>query len=126
MDVHCVTRWSVLDVPWKGVLLSNLLALARPKKAAQFLVFDCEQGYSTNISLTEAAKNNVMLANELFGEALPHQHGGSARGLVPDLYFYKSGKWLTGLRILAKDEPGFWETRGYSNTADPWKEDRYS
>ncbi len=126
VDVHCVTGWSVLDVPFEGVLVSDLLALARPSSNARFVVFDCEQGYTTNAPLAEAMKDNVLVASAMFGEALSPQHGAPARGVVPDLYFYKSGKWIKGLRVLSEDEPGYWETRGYSNTADPWKEERYS
>lgn len=126
LDIHCVTSWSVFDVSFKGILVSTLLSMAGLKDSGKFVIFDCEQGYTTNIPIAEALKDNVLVANELFGEALPQKYGGPARGVVPDLYYYKSGKWLMGLRVLSEDEPGFWETRGYSNTADPWTNDRYS
>jgi len=125
-DVHCVTSWSALDIPWGGVKVSHLLALAGVTGKGNFVIFDCEQGYTTNIDIAEAMKDNVLIADKLYGQPLSAEYGGPARGLVPDRYYYKSGKWVTGIRVLAEDEPGYWETRGYSNTAYPWEEDRYS
>ena len=124
-DIHCVTGWTLLNVSWAGVAVSHLLSLAQTNDNARFVVFDCENGYSTSIPIEEALKPNVLVATKLFGSPLPTEHGGLARGLVPDLYFYKSGKWVTGLRVLEQDELGFWESRGYSNSADPWNEERY-
>ncbi|MBM4371657.1 MAG: molybdopterin-dependent oxidoreductase, partial [Deltaproteobacteria bacterium] len=126
IDFHCVTGWTVLNLPTRGVPVKSLLALAQPTAAAGFVVFDCEHGYTTNIDLAEAMKDNVHIELFLWGAPLPDKYGGPARGRVPDRYGYKSGKWVTGLRVLAADEPGFWETKGYSNTADPWTEDRYA
>lgn len=125
-DIHCVTTWSVLDVKFGGVRVRTLLEKAGLKPEASHVVFDCEKGYTTNIDLTEAKKDNVMIATSLYGRPLPLEYGGLARGLVPDRYYYKSGKWVVGIRVLDHDEPGFWEIRGYSNSADPWKEERYS
>ena len=125
IDHHCVTGWTLLNVSWAGVAVSHLLSLAQTNDNARFVVFDCENGYSTSIPIEEALKPNVLVATKLFGSPLPTEHGGLARGLVPDLYFYKSGKWVTGLRVLEQDELGFWESRGYSNSADPWNEERY-
>ncbi len=125
-DIHCVTSWSVLDVSFGGVRVKDLLALAGLKTTGKFVIFDCEQGYTTNIPVAEALKDNVLIATRLFGEPLPQKYGGPARGLVPDLYYYKSGKWVMGIRVLDHDEPGYWEVRGYSNSADPWKEERFS
>lgn len=125
-DIHCVTTWTVLDVGFGGVRVKDILAAAGLKATGKFVVFDCEQGYTTNIPIEEALKDNVLIATRMFGEPLPQKYGGPARGLVPDLYYYKSGKWVIGIRVLANDEPGYWEVRGYSNSADPWKEERYS
>ncbi len=125
-DFHCVTTWSMFDIPWGGVRVSTLLAIAGLTDKARHVVFDCEQGYTTNMDLEEVLKDNVLIATRRFGEDLPAKYGGPARGLIPDRYGYKSGKWVIGLRVLAVDEPGYWETKGYSNTALPWEEDRYS
>lgn len=124
-DIHCVTTWSVFDVPFSGVRVSHLLALAGLTEKSRFVVFDCEHGYTTNVDLPEVMKDNVLIATRIYGEDLPVKYGGPARGLIPERYYYKSGKWVTGIRILEQDEPGFWESRGYSNTADPWTEDRF-
>jgi DMSO/TMAO reductase YedYZ molybdopterin-dependent catalytic subunit len=123
---HCVTGWTMLNLPTRGVPLKALLAMAGLTDKANFVVFDCEHGYTTNIHIAEAQKDNVQIELGMWGEALLDKYGGPARGRVPDLYGYKSGKWVMGLRILEVDEPGFWETKGYSNTADPWTQDRYS
>jgi len=125
-DVHCVTSWSVLDVAFGGVRVRDILEAAGLKDSGKFVIFDCEQGYTTNIPIAEALKDNVLIATRLFGEQLPQKYGGLARGLVPDRYYYKSGKWVVGIRVLDHDEPGYWEVRGYSNSADPWLEERFS
>lgn len=125
-DVHCVTGWTLLDSTWRGVPLSALLNKARPANKAKFLVIEAAHGYTTSIPLDEAMKPDVFLAHTLFGSPLPGPNGGPVRAVVPDRYFYKSAKWIQGLKVVATDEPGFWETRGYSNSADPWKEERYS
>jgi DMSO/TMAO reductase YedYZ molybdopterin-dependent catalytic subunit len=124
-DVHCVTGWTLLDSRWTGVRLSTLMRLAKPRKEANFVIFEAAAGYSANIPITEARKDNVILAHSFFGQKLPKKHGGPVRALVPDRYFYKSAKWLEGIKFTAKDEPGYWERNGYSNSADPWKEERY-
>ncbi|WP_319583982.1 molybdopterin-dependent oxidoreductase [uncultured Pseudodesulfovibrio sp.] len=125
-DVHCVTGWSLLDSTWRGVPMAAVLNQARPSSDAKFLVIEAAHGYTTSIPIAEAMKSNVFLAHTLFGSPLPGPNGGPVRAVVPDRYFYKSAKWVQGLKIVSKDEPGFWETRGYSNSADPWKEERYS
>ncbi len=125
-DFHCVTSWTMLDIPWGGVRVSTLLAMAGLTDKAKHVIFDCEHGYTTNMDLAEVLKDNVLIAMRRFGGDLPDKYGGPARGLVPDRYGYKSGKWVIGLRVVEVDEPGFWETKGYSNTALPWEEDRYS
>jgi DMSO/TMAO reductase YedYZ molybdopterin-dependent catalytic subunit len=125
VDVHCVTGWSVLGAKVKGVLLSELAARAKVKPSARHVIFEAAHGYTSNVPLREALGPQVMVARELEGAALPRAHGGPLRALVPGLYFWKSAKWLTGVRFVARDEPGFWETRGYHNHGDPWREERY-
>ena len=124
-DVHCVTGWTLLDSRWSGVRLSTIMHLAKLRKEANFVIFKAAAGYTTNIPITEARKENVILAHSFFGQKLPKEHGGPVRALVPDRYFYKSAKWLEEIKFTAKDEPGYWESNGYSNSADPWKEERY-
>ena len=125
VDVHCVTGWSVMGAKVKGVLLSELAARAKVKATARHVVFEGAHGYTSNVPLREALGPQVMVARELEGAALPRTHGGPLRAMVPHLYFWKSAKWLTGIRFVARDEPGYWETRGYHNHGDPWREERY-
>jgi DMSO/TMAO reductase YedYZ molybdopterin-dependent catalytic subunit len=125
VDVHCVTGWSVMGAKVKGVLLSELAARAKVKSSARHVVFDGAHGYTSNVPLREALGPQVMVARELEDSALPRTHGGPLRAMVPHLYFWKSAKWLTGIRFVARDEPGYWETRGYHNHGDPWREERY-
>jgi DMSO/TMAO reductase YedYZ molybdopterin-dependent catalytic subunit len=124
-DVHCVTGWTLLDSRWNGVRLSTLMHLAKVRKEANFVIFEAYGGYTANIPITEARKENVILAHTFSGKKLPKENGGPVRALVPDRYFYKSAKWLEGIKFTVKDEPGYWERNGYSNSADPWKEERY-
>ena len=124
-DVHCVTGWTLLDSQWSGVRLSTIMKLAGVRKSANFVIFEAYAGYTSNIPMAEARKENVIIAHGFSGRKLPKLHGGPVRALVPDRYFYKSAKWLEGIRFSSKDEPGYWESRGYSNSADPWKEERY-
>ena len=124
-DVHCVTGWTLLDSRWTGVRLSTLMRLAKPRKEANFVIFEAAAGYTANIPIVDARKDIVILAHSFFGKKLPKKHGGPVRALVPDRYFYKSAKWLEGIKFTANDEPGYWERNGYSNSADPWKEERY-
>ncbi len=125
-DIHCVTGWTLLDSSWSGVLLSTLLEKARPTTNDGFLVYEAVKGYTTSIPLAEARKNNIFLAHTFAGEPLPRPNGAPVRAVVPDKYLYKSAKWMKGLKIVSKDELGYWEKLGYSNSADPWKEERYS
>ncbi len=125
VDVHCVTGWSVLGAKVRGVLLRDLAERARLKPSARHVIFEAAHGYTANVPLREALGPQVMVARSLNDAALPRTHGGPARSLVPGLYFWKSAKWLTGIRFVARDEPGYWETRGYHNHGDPWREERY-
>jgi DMSO/TMAO reductase YedYZ molybdopterin-dependent catalytic subunit len=124
-DVHCVTGWTLLDSRWRGVRLQTIMDLVQVRERAGFVIFDGPGQYSSNIPLSEARKPNVILAQGFMGKKLPDVHGAPVRGLVPDRYFYKSVKWVRGVRFSVEDEPGYYESGGYSNSADPWKEERF-
>lgn len=124
-DFHCVTTWSKMDARWSGVAMLDLLALVRPTPAAAFIIQHCAEEYTTNTSLLEASAPDAILACELDGGPLPLEHGGPMRMVIPALYAWKSGKFLRALEFAAADKPGFWETRGYHNRADPWLEERH-
>jgi DMSO/TMAO reductase YedYZ molybdopterin-dependent catalytic subunit len=124
-DIHCVTTWSKLGVTFTGVSIDTLLAAARPLPSATHLLTVSSTGYSTNLPLADVTDGKAWVAWEYAGGPLPVEHGGPARLLVPHLYFWKSAKWVSGLRILDHDEPGFWEQNGYHNRGDPWLEQRY-
>jgi DMSO/TMAO reductase YedYZ molybdopterin-dependent catalytic subunit len=125
-DVHCVTGWTLLDSSWTGVRLATIMDRVKPGKSSGFIIFEAAGGYTSNVPISEAQKDNVLLAHRFFGEELPRDHGAPVRALIPDRYFYKSAKWLEAIKVTACDEPGFWESSGYSNSADPWKEERHS
>jgi len=124
-DVHCVTKWSLLDAKWTGVRIADLAARAKVKSSARFAIFEANAGYTSNMPLHEAMRPNALVAHKFNGSNLSTAHGAPVRALVPDLYFWKSAKWLTGIRFSDVDHPGYWEVRGYNNHADPWKEERY-
>ncbi len=123
VDIHCVTRWSKLDTAWQGVPVDTLLD-AVDHDAAYALAF-CDGGYTTNVPLEDLTGGKAWIAYGYDGEPLDAEHGGPARLLVPHLYFWKSAKWVRGLRLLDDDEPGFWEANGYHLYGDPWREQRY-
>jgi DMSO/TMAO reductase YedYZ molybdopterin-dependent catalytic subunit len=125
-DVHCVTGWTLLDSRWRGVTMQTIMDLVQVKDSAGFVIFDVPGQYSSNIPISEARKPNVILAHGFMGKELPDDHGAPVRGLVPDRYFYKSVKWVRGIRFSVEDEPGYYESGGYSNSADPWKEERFN
>lgn len=125
-DVHCVTGWSVLGATWKGVPIRTLANKAKLKRTARHVIFEAAHGYTANVRLDEATTEQCMLTWEINGDPLAQTHGAPVRGLIPDLYFWKSAKWITGIRFVRRDEPGYWEVRGYNNHADPWKEERYA
>jgi DMSO/TMAO reductase YedYZ molybdopterin-dependent catalytic subunit len=124
-DVHCVTGWSAFDTKWTGVQIAHLAKLAKVKDSARYVIFEAANGYTANVRIAEALAPAALVAYKYNGGPLPRPHGPPARSLVPDLYFWKSAKWLTGIRFVTRDKPGFWETRGYHNHADPWTEERY-
>lgn len=131
-DFHCVTTWSRLDNHWKGVRFRDLAEHCGASPDARYVL--CEgwdqvpgtgEYYSTNLSLADALIEDVLLVHTWEGEPLPLEHGGPVRMITPRLYAWKGAKWIKGIRFLAEDSPGFWEVRGYSDTADPWRDDRY-
>jgi DMSO/TMAO reductase YedYZ molybdopterin-dependent catalytic subunit len=122
-DIHCVTKWSKLDTSFRGVSVDTLLDAAEPL-GAYAMAFSFG-GYTTNLSIEDLTDGRAWVVTEHEGEPLPREHGGPARLLVPHLYFWKSAKWVAGLRVMDHDEPGFWEANGYHNRGDPWKEERY-
>lgn len=125
-DIHCVTRWSKLDTAWEGVPIRAILDAAQLKPTAAFVLAHSEQGYTANLPLDVLDDEDVLLADTFNGEPLEPEHGYPLRLLVPKRYFWKSAKWIRGLEFLDHDILGFWERYGYSNNADPWKEERYS
>jgi len=125
-DVHCVTGWSLLGGLWKGVPIATLAEKAGVKAEARYVIFEAAHGYTANAPIQEATAATAMVTYRLNGKPLALEHGAPVRGLVPDLYFWKSAKWITGVKFVKADQPGYWETRGYSNHADPWKEERYA
>jgi len=125
-DFHCVTTWSKFDVPWEGVQLSTVIAVARPVAQASHVVTHAYDGYTTNLPLEEALKDDVLLVHTAEGKPLPVEHGGPVRVITPQLYAWKGAKWVRRIEVLTQDRLGYWELRGYSNTAHPWRNDRYS
>jgi DMSO/TMAO reductase YedYZ molybdopterin-dependent catalytic subunit len=125
-DIHCVTAWSRYDNHWQGVSSRALLDLVKPKPEAAHVIFHSYDGYTTNVKLEVFAETDVLLAHSWEGKQLAREHGGPVRVVIPRWYFWKSAKWVTRIVFAAHDSPGFWETRGYHNEADPWKEERYS
>lgn len=125
-DIHCVTSWTKRDTVWTGVPFRVIADRVRPRPTARFVIMECEQGFTTSLPIEPLLEDTVLVAHTYANAPLPAEHGGPVRMFVPKRYFYKSAKWLRGLRFVEKDEPGFWEVRGYSNVADPWLETRYT
>ena len=124
-DLHCVTRWSQLDMKWEGVPFNEIAKLVLPKPEARFVMQHCWGGYTTNLPLDELYEDDVLLAYGYDGAPLAREHGGPLRMLVPKLYLWKSAKWLNGLEFMPNDKPGFLEKYGYHNHGDPWTEERF-
>jgi DMSO/TMAO reductase YedYZ molybdopterin-dependent catalytic subunit len=125
-DFHCVTTWSKLDVEWRGVLVADVLALAEPLAEASHLLCHGYDDYTTNIPIWEAAKPDVLLVHTAEGRALPREHGGPVRMITPQLWAWKGAKWIRRIEVCTELRRGFWEQRGYSATAHPWRDDRYA
>ena len=124
VDIHCVTRWTKLDTRWRGVSVDTLLD--QVQHDAPFVLAFCDGGYTTNLPIGDLTGNQAWVAFSYGGGPLESEHGGPARLLVPHLYFWKSAKWVRGLELLDHNQPGFWETYGYNNYGDPWREQRYA
>jgi DMSO/TMAO reductase YedYZ molybdopterin-dependent catalytic subunit len=122
-DIHCVTKWSKLDTQWTGVSVDRLLGAVNSE--AEYLTAWSDGGYTTNLAREDVTDGRAWVVYQFDGEALEPEHGGPVRLLVPHLYFWKSAKWVRGLRMTVADEPGFWEGYGYHNHGDPWLEQRY-
>lgn len=125
-DIHCVTRWSRFDTSFKGVHWSELAKVVKPKSSARYVLAHAEQDFTANVPLAALEDEEAMLAYEADGEPLTPEHGWPLRLVIPKRYFWKSAKWIRGLEFLDHDQLGFWERYGYNNSADPWKEERFS
>jgi DMSO/TMAO reductase YedYZ molybdopterin-dependent catalytic subunit len=123
VDLHCVTRWSKFETTWRGVSLDTLLADV--ETAADYVLIGSYGGYTTNVPLEDLLDGKAWIAHTYDDAPLAAEHGGPARLLVPHLYLWKSAKWVRTLTLSLEDEPGFWETAGYHNYGDPWREQRY-
>jgi len=126
VDIHCVTKWTKLDTHWQGVSLDTLFEQVELDPSAMYLTAFSDGGYTTNLPITDAINGQAFVAYNYDGKPLAPEHGGPARLVVPHLYFWKSAKWVRGLRLMERDRSGFWESLGYNNHGDPWKEERYS
>jgi DMSO/TMAO reductase YedYZ molybdopterin-dependent catalytic subunit len=122
-DIHCVTKWTKLDTTWTGISVDTLLEHAQPTSG--FVTVHASEGYTTNLALEDITGGKAWVVDTFSGLPLEAEHGGPARLLVPHLYFWKSAKWVRGLTFTEGDTPGFWETNGYNNHGDPWREQRY-
>jgi DMSO/TMAO reductase YedYZ molybdopterin-dependent catalytic subunit len=127
-DIHCVTKWSKFGTAWEGVSMETLIARADDHgiQPAPFVLAISDGGYTTNVPLADLTGSKAWIADTFEGRPLAPEHGGPARLLVPHLYFWKSAKWVRELRFTPHDEPGFWESLGYHNYGDPWREQRYA
>lgn len=125
-DFHCVTTWSRFDMEFEGVAFLTLAALVKPKPAASHVFFKSYDGYSTNSPLAVCMDHDVMVAHSWNGQPLAREHGGPARVIIPKRYAWKGAKFIREITFLDRDLLGYWEVRGYSNTADPWTEDRFA
>jgi DMSO/TMAO reductase YedYZ molybdopterin-dependent catalytic subunit len=123
VDIHCVTKWSKFGTRWHGVPVETLLADV--ETSADYVMAHSYGGYTTNLPMQDLTDGQAWIAYRYDGEDLAPEHGGPARLLVPHLYFWKSAKWVNGLEMMPEDSPGFWESAGYHNYGDPWREQRY-
>jgi DMSO/TMAO reductase YedYZ molybdopterin-dependent catalytic subunit len=124
-DIHCVTTWSKYNNTWEGVSTKTIGEIAGIKPEAKHVIVYGEGGFSTNLPLDDFLAEDVLFAVKHDGQPLTAEHGGPVRLVVPRLYFWKSAKWVNGIRFTANDEPGFWERNGYHNHGDPWTQERY-
>ncbi len=125
-DFHCVTTWSQFDMLWSGVSFLTLVDLVRPEASCSHVFFKSYDGYSTSNPLDVCTDDDVLIAHHWKGQPLTVEHGGPARVILPKRYAWKGAKWIREITFMNQDILGFWELRGYSNTADPWTDDRFS
>ncbi|UPV99861.1 sulfite oxidase-like oxidoreductase [Halorussus gelatinilyticus] len=125
-DFHCVTGWSKFDCDFTGVTFPDLAEMAGVQDDAVHVMFSALDGYTTNLPLSDCMREEVLFTYDFDGDALPEEHGGPLRVVTPHKYAYKGAKWVDGVEFLTEPERGYWEKRGYSNTANPWNEERYS
>ncbi len=125
-DIHCVTTWSKLNNLWDGISTSTIKEVVNILPEAKYVLVHAHKNFTTNLTLEDFFADDVVLATMHNGKNLTSKHGGPVRLVVPRLYFWKSAKWVTGLEFLSEDKRGFWESNGYHNHGDPWKEERYS
>ena len=125
-DMHCVTQWSRYDNHWKGVSARTILGLVQPRSEVKHVIFTSFDAYTTNLRLDQFDQPDVFLVHEWEGKPITREHGGPVRMMVPQLYLWKSAKWIRKIHFTIGDHKGFWETRGYNNNADPWLEERYA
>jgi DMSO/TMAO reductase YedYZ molybdopterin-dependent catalytic subunit len=125
-DFHCVTTWSKFDVRWSGVAFFTLAEIVRLHPEVKHVLFTSYDDYTTNVRVEDVMDDDVLIATSYDSKPLPLEHGGPARVIIPKLYAWKGAKFIRSIEFSVEDKPGFWEVRGYSNTADPWTEDRFS
>jgi DMSO/TMAO reductase YedYZ molybdopterin-dependent catalytic subunit len=125
VDISCVTKWTKSDARWHGIAVDTLLEQAELDPKAAFAIAYSDGGYTTNLPIPDLLNGQAFVAWEYDGKPLEPAHGGPARLVVPHLYFWKSAKWVRGIHFVERDQPGFWESFGYHNRGDPWKEQRY-
>jgi len=123
-DFHCVESWTRLDCAWEGVRFADLCDFVSPTERARFVTITCDGGYTTSLPLADMLDPDVLLAWGLDGEELDPEKGFPLRLVVPHKYAYKSAKWVRRITFTYDQELGYWEQRGYSNSADPWREER--
>lgn len=126
VDISCVTKWTKLDMTWKGVSVDTVFAAVQLDPKAAFITAYSYGGYTTNLPIPDLINDQAFIAYEAYDKPLPPEHGGPVRLVVPHLYFWKSAKWLQGFHVEEREKLGFWETLGYHRRGDPWKEERYS
>jgi DMSO/TMAO reductase YedYZ molybdopterin-dependent catalytic subunit len=124
-DIHCVTHWTKLDTHWEGISTRELLRHVRVKPEARYVLVHAEQNFTANLPLEDFLREENLFAWRYDGQELAAEHGGPLRLVVPSLYFWKSAKWVRGIELLGQDRAGFWESYGYHNRGDPWKEERF-
>lgn len=124
-DIHCVTSWSLYDNRWTGVSAKHLIALVKPKATVTHVVFASHDGYTTNVPYASFNDDDVLIAHSWQGKPITTEHGGPVRIILPKLYFWKSAKWVKRILFMERDQPGYWEVRGYHNVGDPWLDQRY-